>query len=148
MITIQTLQQTMMDAMKQKDMPLVQIMRMLVSSVKNKAIDKGAGAELTEDEIMAVLKKQLKETEESLDMYTKAGNTEEIASLTKTQEVIKNLLPKELTDEALDIAVQQAVTEAKAGDDYTDKMLLPMVMKALKGKASGDRIMPLINKYR
>lgn len=139
------LQQTMMQAMREKDMKRVTVLRNLIAAVKNKLIDKGS--ELTEEEVQSVIKKQLKETNESIIMYEKANNTSEVEELTFQKNIMESLLPKELTDEELELAVKSCIDECKKSANFDNKQLIPTVMKALKGKAGGNRIMPLIQKY-
>lgn len=66
----------MKDAMKSKDQQKVLLLRGLIASVKNATIN--AGKEITDDAVLSAVKKNLKEIEQSIDSFYKAGRDIEV----------------------------------------------------------------------
>ncbi len=67
-------------AMKNKDSFKTEALRYLLAQIKNKEIEvRAGGAEFTDDEIMKVFKKQMKERKQSIEQYEQAGRAESVA---------------------------------------------------------------------
>ena len=88
-------------SLKNKDKNLYPTLRLIVSAMKDAVIanrtkeNKG----LSEQDIMGLLKKMVKQRNESCEVYKQAGRTELLASETKEIEIISSFLPKQLSDE-------------------------------------------------
>lgn len=132
------LKSTVPTAMKAHDSVTVDTVRFLLAAVRNVAIAKyGAEGEtrLTDDDVLDVIKKQVKTHIESVEAFTKAGRTE-LAEAEKAQlAILERYLPKQLSDEELKAMLLPVVSE---GGDFG-----PMMGKAMKlvaGKADGNRV--------
>ena len=88
-------------SLKNKDKSLYPTLRLIVSAIKDAVIaNRGKDSkELTDQDIMGLLKKMVKQRNESCEVYKKAGREELLASETKEIEVISSFLPKQLTEE-------------------------------------------------
>ncbi len=122
-------------AMKEKDMATLGTLRMLKSAVKNAAIEKGgASAVLTDAETVAVIRKQIKQREDSAASYKDAGRSDleekEVAEIA----VLQKYLPPELSAEQIEKMVEDAIAEAGA----TSKKDMGAVMKVLQEKSGGQ----------
>jgi len=83
-------------ALRNKDKIKLSVLRLIRAAIKNSEIAKRE--KLNEEEIIAVLKNNLKKAEESLEMFIK-GNRPELISKTKQEiEIIKSYLPQQLSD--------------------------------------------------
>ena len=88
-------------ALKAKDKSTYPTLRLVVSAIKDAEIaarTKGQ-KEMTDSDIMAILKKMIKQRNESCEVYKKAGRNELLENETKEIEVISNFLPKQLSEE-------------------------------------------------
>ena len=88
-------------ALKAKDKNTYPTLRLIVSAIKDAEIagrSKG-NKELKDSDIVSLLKKMIKQRNESCEVYKKAGRNELLESETKEIEVINNFLPKQLGEE-------------------------------------------------
>ena len=88
-------------SLKNKDKTLYPTLRLIVSAIKDVVIaNRGKDSkELTDQDIMSLLKKMVKQRNESCEVYKKAGREELLASETKEIEIISSFLPKQLSEE-------------------------------------------------
>ena len=88
-------------SLKNKDKSLYPTLRLIVSAIKDAVIaNRGKDSkELTDQDIMSLLKKMVKQRNESCEVYKKAGREELLASETKEIEIISSFLPKQLSEE-------------------------------------------------
>ena len=88
-------------SLKNKDKSLYPTLRLIVSGIKDALIanrDK-ENKELTDQDIITLLKKMVKQRNESSEVYKKAGRIELLETETKEIEIISSFLPKQLGDE-------------------------------------------------
>ena len=89
------------EALKAKDKNIYPTLRLIVSAIKDAEIagrTKGQ-KEITDSDIKSILKKMIKQRNESCEVYKKAGRTELLENETKEIGVIEKFLPKQLNDE-------------------------------------------------
>ena len=88
-------------ALKEKDKNVYPTMRLIVSAIKDAEIANRTKEkkEILDSDIIAILKKMIKQRNESCEVYKKAGRTELLSNETKEIEVISVFLPKQLSDE-------------------------------------------------
>jgi uncharacterized protein YqeY len=100
------------EAMKSRDRPRIEALRMLSAALKNGEIEKGES--LTEDEEMAILRRQLKQREESADAFRKADREEQAQAEETEAEIVRGYLPAPLSDEELRRVIDEAIDETGA----------------------------------
>jgi uncharacterized protein YqeY len=122
------------EAMKAKAAQRLGVIRMLKSALKNAAIEKyGVTGQLDDAEAMAVVRKQVKQRQDSIEGFEK-GNRPELAAKEKEElEVLTQYLPKQLAREEIAKLVAEAIAEAGA----TTKAQMGSVMKIAQVKAAG-----------
>ncbi|MEA3186236.1 MAG: uncharacterized protein QOD99_66 [Chthoniobacter sp.] len=120
------------EAMKARDADKLAVLRMLKSALKNAAIEKGgATAQLDENEAAAIVRKQVKQRQDSIEGFEK-GHRPELAEKEKQELGILNLyLPKQLSESELSALVKEAIAETGA----TSKAQMGAVMKVAQAKA-------------
>ena len=89
----------MTTAMKEQDKFTLSVLRMLKSALQLEKISKKH--DLTDEEVIAVIKKQVKMRKDSIVEYTNYGKLEEVDNLTKEVECLSKYLPEELSEEEL-----------------------------------------------
>jgi uncharacterized protein YqeY len=121
-------------AMRAKDSVALNALRALKSAMTNAAIEKGGlGTVLEEAEALAVVRKQIKQRQDSLEQFENAGRAE-LAATEKTEiGILSRYLPAALTEDELLAIVGQAVTETGA----TGKADMGKVMKRAQELAAG-----------
>lgn len=100
------------EAMRERDRPRVEALRMLSSALKNGEIEKGGI--LSDEEEMTILRRQLKQREESAEAFRKAGREEQAEDEEKEAEIVRRYLPAPLSDEELEEIVDRAIEETGA----------------------------------
>ena len=103
-------------ALKAKDKSIYPTLRLVVSAIKDAEIaarTKGQ-KEMHDSDIMAILKKMIKQRNESCEVYKKAGRNELLENETREIEVISSFLPKQLNDEETKKLCQEAIKSSGA----------------------------------
>ena len=103
-------------ALKAKDKSMYPTLRLVVSAIKDAEIasrSKGQ-KEMSDGDIIAILKKMIKQRNESCEVYKKAGRNELLENETKEIEVISNFLPKQLSEEETKKLCQEAIKSSGA----------------------------------
>ncbi len=135
---LDTLKSQLTTAMKAHDAVTVETVRFLLAAVRNIAIDKyGAQGEakVTDQDVLDVVKKQVKTHNESVEAFTKAGRTE-LAEQERAQlAVLSRYLPKQMSDDELRAVLAPV---AAAGGDFGP--LMGKAMAAVKGQADGGTV--------
>ncbi len=130
----QRITEDMKTAMREKNTVALNTVRMLKSAIKNAAIEKGgANAELTDAEVMAVVRKEVKKRQDSIEQYEAAGR-DELADQEKAEiEVLNDYLPEPLSSEEIVSIVEAAIAELGA----TSRKEMGQVMKIVQEKTAG-----------
>lgn len=138
MSKIEVVRKAMQDALKAGDKPRKDALSLLLSALKAKWIDKRA--DLTEEEENAIVYKELKEAQETLDT-TPADRTEIIEETRLRMQVWSEFAPERM--ELDDVRRIVAETAAELGGELTAKdkgRLMKTLMPRLKGKADGKLV--------
>ncbi len=122
------------DAMKAREADKLSVLRLLKSAIKNAAIEKGGQAGVLDDaEATAVIRKQVKQRQDSVESFEKGGRAE-LAAKEKTEiDLLNTYLPQALSADELARLIDEAITETGA----TGKAQMGAVMKALQPKVAG-----------
>jgi uncharacterized protein len=107
---------SMKDAMKAKDSRRLSTVRLIQAAVKDRDIaNRGAGKDAaSDDEILQILQKMVKQREESAKIYEDAGRTELATQEREEIVVLKTFMPDQLSDEKVDEIVAAVVAETGA----------------------------------
>lgn len=118
------------------------VIRMVRSNIKNVEINDKK--ELTDDEVLAVLMKEVKMRQDSLEEFQKAGRSELVAQAEEEIKILKKYLPEALSDEKLKGIVAEVVAEVGATTMKDMGKVMPAVMAKTKGRADGKRINAMV----
>ena len=105
------------DAVKAQDKRRVSTLRLITAAVKDRDIaarTSGADDGVSDEVILEILAKMVKQREESVRTYEEAGRTELAEQEAAEIEIIREYLPKQLSDEELEAACAEAVNEVGA----------------------------------
>jgi uncharacterized protein len=122
------------DAMRAKDATRLGVLRMLKSALKYSAIEKG-GAEVQLDDADAaqVIRKQVKQRQDSIEQFEKGGRPELAAKESEELAMLNAYLPQGLNPDELANIVRETISEVGA----TSRAQMGAVMKALQEKVAG-----------
>jgi uncharacterized protein YqeY len=122
------------DAMRAKDAAKLGVLRMLKSALKYAAIEKsGAEGKLDDAATTQVIRKQVKQRQDSIESFEKGGRPELVAKEKAELEILNSYLPQSLGAEELAKLVRDAIAEVGA----TSKAQMGAVMKDVQAKAAG-----------
>ena len=128
------LTEDMKTAMRAKDSVTLNVVRNLKSALKYAAIEKlGAEGELDDVEAIAVVRRELKKLQDSVDGAEKAGRPEAVESARQEIAVLERYLPAAMSAEELQALVEAVIAETGA----TSKKEMGAVMKLLQERAAG-----------
>ena len=130
----QQITEDMKTAMREKNTLALNTIRMLKSSIKNAAIEKGgADAELTDPEIVAVIRKEVKKRQDSIEQYKTAGRAELVEQEEAEMAVLNGYLPEPLSEDKIAEIIEAAIAEVGA----TSRKEMGQVMKIVQEKTAG-----------
>ena len=121
------------DAMRAKDAGWLNVLRMLKSALKYAAIEKSSEAQVDDAAAVQVIRKQVKQRQDSIESFEKGGRPELAAKEKEELEILNAYLPKGLSAEELASLVRDAIAEVGA----TSKAQMGAVMKELQVKVAG-----------
>ncbi|MGH3145604.1 MAG: GatB/YqeY domain-containing protein [Rubrobacter sp.] len=128
-------------AMKERDRTRVAALRMLGAALKNGEIE--AGRPLEEQEEKTILRRQLKQREESSEAFRKAGREERAASESAEAEIVRAYLPEPLSPAELQEIVDRAVQETGATGMRDMGAVMGRAMELSNGRAEGRELSAL-----
>ncbi|MEQ8768039.1 MAG: GatB/YqeY domain-containing protein [Planctomycetota bacterium] len=143
MSRVEQLQTDMKTAMKAKEAERLGVIRMLLSAIKNAQIEKGKEP-MTDEEVVAVIQRAVKQRRESADMY-RQGQREELAAKEEREiEVLEAYLPKQLSDAELEAAVDRVLQDLGVTDPKDFGRVMKEIMAEFKGQVDGKRVQGVI----
>ncbi len=129
-------------AMKQKDKDRLSVIRMARASIKNIEIDKRK--DLTDEEVIEVLVKELKQRRDAIPEYEKAGREDIVQKLKEEIEILTKYLPRQLTREELEVLVDEVLTQVGASTMKDIGKVMTGLMPKIKGRADGKLVNELV----
>ena len=136
----------MVDAMKAKDKDTKDTLSLLLAALKNKAIDKRA--DLTEEEEVQVILKEIKQTKEALEM-TPSDRTDMIEECKRRLAVLETFAPKMMDADEIKAVVESVLSELGiTAPTAKDKgRIMKELMPKVKGKADGKLVNEIVGSY-
>ena len=136
----------MVDAMKAEDKDTKDTLSLLLAALKNKAIDKRA--DLTEEEEVQVILKEIKQTKESLEM-TPSDRTDMIEECKRRLAVLETFAPKMMDADEIKAVVESVLSELGiTAPTAKDKgRIMKELMPKVKGKADGKLVNEIVGSY-
>ena len=133
-----------MESFKAREEARVGTLRMLKSAVKNAEIE--AQHPLSDEEVVAVVRRQMKQLTDALLDYEKGGRSDLVEKTKAEQEILKVFLPPALDEAALEKIVAEAITETGATSIKESGKVMGLVMKKVGGAADGNAVKAIVAK--
>lgn len=118
-------------------------LRMVISAAYNEA--KRARRDLTDDEVVQVLTREVKTRNKSVEAYTNAGRAEAAEHEKAEIEVIRGYLPEQLEASELELLVREAVEESGATSARDMGKVMSVLMPKVRGRADGKQVSAMVN---
>ena len=132
------------------------VLNMLLTSIKNKEIEKRTKlskenaandldkkSELTDDEIISVIFTEVKKRKEAIEAYQKGGREELAVKERDELEFLKTYLPEQMGEQEVREIVKQVISETGAKDIKEMAKVIGSVMAKVKGRADGSMVSQL-----
>lgn len=141
------IQADLVSAMKNKEEIKLSVLRMLKSSIQLAQVEKGKDSVLTDDEVVVILRRLVKQRVEAAEMYKSGGADDRAREELDEAKILEGYLPAQLTDEALKTIVMDAVQAVGATGMKDMGKVMGKAVVAAKGQADGNRIKAVVQAY-
>ena len=130
------------EAMKSKDAFKLGVIRMVKGAMQ--LAKKSPREELTDDDVINVLSKQIKMRKEAIESFETAGRTDLIEQNKKEIEILSSYMPEALSDEELNKILDKVFDEVKPTSQKDMGLIMKTVTPLVKGKADMSLVSKLI----
>jgi len=143
MSLLERLNQDMKQAMKNKEKDRLTVIRMVKASLQNEAINLGK-SELSEEEELTVLSREVKQRKDSLQEFENAGRSDLVEKVAAELQVLNDYMPKQLTEDELLEIIKETIAEVNATSKADMGKVMGAIMPKVKGKAEGSLVNKLV----
>jgi uncharacterized protein YqeY len=133
-------------AMKDRDIVRSSTLSFLRAALKNVRIDKRADR-LEDGDVVAVIKKQIKQRQDSIDLYAQGGRQDLVEKESAEMAVLKGYLPQEVSEEELKVFVQEAVRETGAQSMKDMGKVMKTLLLKVQGRADNKLVSAMVQKF-
>lgn len=125
-------------AMKSRNELMVSCLRMLITAIKNKRVEKGN--DLDDNEIQAVISSQIRKGKEAAKEFRKGGRDDLAEKEEKEVNILFAYLPEQLSDDELEDILKKIISENSLAGMKDMGTLMKKAMAEIKGKAQGSKV--------
>ena len=136
--------QDIVAAMKAKDKDKLSVLRMLKGSLQLENINKGK--ELTDDVVIDVISREIKQRKESIAEFTKGGREDLANETAKEIDILKAYLPEQLSEEEIEKIIDQVFASVAPTSAKDMGKVMGLATKQMAGKADGKEISSIVRK--
>lgn len=145
MSLLERLTDDMKQAMRDKDKEKLSVIRMVKAALQNEAIK--LGHDLSDEEELTVLNRELKQRKDSLLEFENAGRSDLADKLRAEIEILMIYMPAQLTEEEVEEIVKVTISETNASTKAEMGKVMGAIMPKVKGKADGSLVNRLVLKH-
>ena len=135
----------MKEAMKSKDSVKLGTVRGVISAVKNQEID--LKKELSEEEILTIVSREVKKRKEAAVLYEKGNRPELQDKEIQEMKILQTYLPEQVSEKDLRRRIQEVIAETGAEGMKDFGKIMKTLVPEFKGKADNSLIKELTNEY-
>jgi len=128
------------DAFKSRNEFLVSSLRMLKAAMINAAIEKYKKTLDTDEEVIEIVKREMKKLRDALIDFTKAGRADLIEKTQKEIVILEKYLPAAASEEQIKEVVKKVIDEIQPSGQSDFGKVMGVAMKELKGAADGNAV--------
>lgn len=139
------IQTDLKQAMLKKDVLRTSVLRMLVSAARYHQVEKSLPV-LGDEDIIHVLKRQVKQRRDSIESFAGANRPELAAKEQQELGILEEYLPKQLSEAEITALVKAAITETGATSKAQMGLVMKTAMSKLAGKADGKQVNLIVMK--
>ncbi|MFT8362089.1 MAG: GatB/YqeY domain-containing protein [Sporolactobacillus sp.] len=132
----------MKDAMKAREKARLSVIRMLKTALHNESIK--TGNQLSDEEALAVLTRELKQRKDSLQEFENAGRQDLVDEVSNEIAIVQSYLPEQLSEDDVQSIVDETISEVGAATKADIGKVMKAIMPKVKGRADGSLINRLV----
>jgi uncharacterized protein len=143
----QRLQNDLKESMRGNDERRKIVVRLLMASIRNAEVDArtdGRGGVISESDMLALVRREVKQHEESLSEATGAGRADLVAEQTTELELLKAYLPQQMTREQIMEVARQTIAEVKATSPKQQGEVMKALLPKVKDRADGKLVSEVV----
>ena len=144
MTLLERIEGAMRDAMRARDDQRTQTLRMAMAAAHNRRIE--LGRVLTDEEMVAVLDRQVKQRRESADAFRSGGREDRAADEEAEAAILREYLPEPLTPKELETMARAAIAETGASSPGEMGKVMGRLTPQTKGRADGREVSELVRR--
>jgi len=134
------IQEDLVLSMKNREELRLGTLRMLKAALQLAQVEKGKGKELTEEEILSVVQRLIKQRREASEQYRAHGVKDRADSELEEARILEGYMPEQLTDAEIEGMAREAVTVVNAAGPRDMGKVMGLLMPKVKGRAEGGRV--------
>ncbi len=142
MSNVKSIPTQLKEALKSGDSLRVSTLRLLSSALHNEEIAKQK--ELSEEEELQIVRRQVKMRDEAIEAYEKGGRAESAAKEKQEAEILKEFLPAQMPEEELKKIVEEVISQTGAAGQHDFGRIMGAVMAKVKGQADGNKVAEVV----
>ena len=142
MTLLEKLNSDMINYMKNKDSFSLGVIRMVKGAVQLEKINKKR--DLTDEEVIAVISKQIKMRNDSIEEFSKAGRNDLVEQNKKEVAILNEYMPEQLTDEEVEKIIDEAFAKINPTSNKEMGLIMKEVSPKLKGRADMGKVNAII----
>jgi len=135
----------MTTALKDRNQTRLDALRLFWSELKNEEIN--TKKELTDEDILRLLKKHVKKIQEAAEMFQKGDRNDLYEENASQIMILSAYLPAQLSEEELKKEIEKIITDNRDLYDKNAKAIIGIVMKELSSKADSKKILEILNTF-
>lgn len=142
MILKEKIKSDLKDAMKSGDSVVRGVLRLLSSDIKNEEIS--LKKELTDDDVLKILKKDIKRHKESIEQYKTGGRKDLVEQEEKELEILKEYMPEQMSEDEIRKIVFGVIKKLEATGTSDFGKVMGMAMKEIGGNVDGSAVSGIV----
>jgi uncharacterized protein len=140
----ETIETKLKDALKAKDSLRTSVLRLILSAISYKEVDKKRP--LTEEEFNAVIKTMIKQNTESIEGFTKGQRTDLVEKSEKELQILKEFAPEQISEQELVAELEEAVKTLGAAGPKDMGKVMKFLMEKLSSRVDGKVLSEMVRK--
>jgi len=144
MALLNQLKEDMKTAMRGKDSATLDVLRLLISSLKNKTIE--LKREIEDEDVIAAVRSDVKKLEDAMKDFVTAAREDLIEKTNEELRILKSYLPPEMGADELEQKVRDIIGENGLEKPADTGRAMGVVMGAFKGQVDGNRVREMVEK--
>ena len=141
----QDIESQIKEALKSGDQMRLCTLRFLLAAIQNEEIAKQK--ELTEEDVVAVVQRQVKQHRESIEAFQKAHRDDLVQKEQTELQILNKFLPQQLSEEELRKVVEEVVGQLPESEKNNFGKVMGAVIGRVKGKTDGSMVSEVVKEF-